>query len=60
MELQLGDDEVQALRELLERELGELSQEISSTDNPSFSRGLKERRETLQSLLGKVGGGGPA
>ena len=50
MQLQLTEDEVAILRDLLEWRLGNLSMEISHTDNPAYRRGLREHRDALRRI----------
>jgi hypothetical protein len=47
MQVELTDDEAAALRDLLDAHLGDLSAEISHTDNPAFRRLLRARRDQL-------------
>ncbi|MEJ2199397.1 MAG: hypothetical protein P8X63_00040 [Desulfuromonadaceae bacterium] len=49
--LELTDEQQQVLNDLLEATLSDLSMEISHTDQKDFRDGLKQRRETLQSIL---------
>lgn len=51
MELRLGDDDAVVLSDVLTRYLGELSAEISHTDNPDYRRRLRDRREALRRVL---------
>lgn len=51
MELRLGEDDVVVLGDVLTRYLGELSAEISHTDNPGYRRRLRDRREALRRVL---------
>jgi hypothetical protein len=48
MELHLNDQQAKELHSLLTQALGDLSAEIADTDNPTFQRGLRERRLQLQ------------
>jgi hypothetical protein len=47
MEIRLTDEEVAALRDLLDAYFRELTAEISHTDNPRFRQHLRERRDVL-------------
>ncbi|HEU4675395.1 MAG TPA: hypothetical protein VFS29_05375 [Motilibacteraceae bacterium] len=60
MELRLGEDDVVVLGDVLTRYLGELSAEISHTDNPGYRRRLRERREALRRVLAALRAGEPA
>ncbi|MGN6242828.1 MAG: hypothetical protein ACTHQ3_04050 [Motilibacteraceae bacterium] len=57
MELRLGEDDVVILGDVLTRYLGELSAEISHTDNPSYRRRLRERQEALRRVLAALRAG---
>lgn len=59
MHLQLSDQQARALRTLLERALGDLSYEISDTDNPAFKRQLREERELMVELVQQLTAGAP-
>jgi hypothetical protein len=54
MQLQLSDDDVVLLREVLASVVGDLSPEIADTDNPSYRRELKLRRDRLQAMLASL------
>lgn len=56
IDLQLDDNEAEALRGVLESTLKNLSYEIADTDTSSFRDQLKERREVLTAILTKLGG----
>ena len=47
MEIRLSDEEVAALRDLLDAYFRELTAEISHTDNPGFRQRLRSQREVL-------------
>jgi hypothetical protein len=47
MLLELSADEAVALRDFLTSRLGDLSAEISHTDNPAFRRDLRQQRDHL-------------
>jgi hypothetical protein len=55
MQLDLSDDDAGLLREILQSAVGDLSPEIADTDNPTYRRDLKERRERLRAMLSKLG-----
>lgn len=57
MELQLGEDDVVVLGDVLTRYLGELSAEISHTDNPAYRRRLRDRQEALRRVLAALRAG---
>jgi hypothetical protein len=50
MIIELTHDEEEALRALLDRDLGNMYAEISHTDNPAFRAGLREEREILRAI----------
>jgi hypothetical protein len=50
MQLELTEEETEALRSLLDGSLVELRSEIRDTDNVSFRRGLSHYRETLATI----------
>lgn len=50
MILELTHEEEEALRALLDRDLGNLYAEISHTDNPTFRAGLREERALLRAI----------
>ena len=56
MDIELTDEQVDALRSLLDTTLRELSYEIASADLPAYRLMLRGRRETLRSILDAVGG----
>jgi hypothetical protein len=57
MELRLGEDDVVVLGDVLTRYLGELSAEISHTDNPGYRRRLRDRQEALRRVLAALRSG---
>jgi hypothetical protein len=57
MELQLDDTQVSELHAVLTHALGELSSEIADTDNPSFQRMLRDRRDHLQAIVQQINAG---
>lgn len=54
MELTLTNNEAQLLKEILEADLSKLLMEIANTDIRSMRKGLKEREETLRTIVGKL------
>ena len=48
MQLELTTDEADALRGFLGRRLGDLSMEISHTDNPAYRRMIRTERDHLR------------
>lgn len=56
MRLELTTDEAEALHDLLATRLGDYSAEIAATDNPSFRRELRERRDLLHGIQGRLDG----
>jgi hypothetical protein len=59
MELTLSDQEAALLRDLLDRDLRDLKQEIGSTEGFEFKQELKAQEQTLVDLLDKLGGPAP-
>jgi hypothetical protein len=57
MELQLDDEQASELRAALTHALGELSSEIADTDNASFQRMLRVRRDHLQAIVQQIDAG---
>jgi hypothetical protein len=58
MRLELTDDEAEVLRDLLSRVLGDLSMEISHTDNPSYRQLVRSHRDALRRLHDALLAGG--
>jgi hypothetical protein len=56
MTLELSEDETELLRQILDAVLGDLSPEIADTDNPSYRRALRNRRDHVAALLNRLGG----
>lgn len=54
MELTLTNNEAQLLKEILEADLSKLLMEIANTDIRSMRKGLKEREESLRTIVGKL------
>ena len=55
MKLQLDDEQARELRDLLAEALRELSSEIADTDDPTFQRKLRSRRQHLQGVAEQLG-----
>lgn len=56
MNIDLSDADAELLAEILSRTISDLSPEIADTDNPIYRKELKERRDRMRDLLGRVGG----
>lgn len=56
MHLEIDDEQVDALRSLLDATVRQMSHEIADTDTPSYKTMLRHRREALQRTLDAVGG----
>jgi hypothetical protein len=54
MMLELTHDEEDALRALLDRDLGNMYAEISHTDNPAFRASLREERALLRGVRDRL------
>jgi hypothetical protein len=52
--MELDDGEVALLRELLDSAWSDLRSEIADTDNAIFKRELKEREQTLRSIIERI------
>lgn len=50
MQLELTEEETEALRHLLDGSLVELRSEIHDTDNVTYRQGLSHYRETLRTI----------
>jgi hypothetical protein len=48
MQLHLTPDEAETLRDFLRHRMGDLSMEISHTDNPAYRRIVRDQRDTLR------------
>ena len=57
MDLTLDEGQAEELRTVLDGALGDLSSEIADTDNPGYRAALRERRDRLQQVRAKLGGG---
>lgn len=60
MKLELTDVERQALREILENYLSDLSVEIADTDSMDYREALKHKREVVKKVLAALGQDAPA
>jgi hypothetical protein len=54
MPLQLTAEELGVLREVVNRELGNVREEVYKTDSPEYKRRLKEREASIKSILNKL------
>ena len=54
MQLQLTSEELQVLRDLLSRELGNVKEEAYHTDSQEYKRLVKDREASIVSLLAKI------
>lgn len=54
MELHLDHTQTVLLRELLDSDWRDLRYEIADTDNSSFKRNLRQREQTLRSILDQL------
>jgi hypothetical protein len=54
MQLQLTSEELEVLRDLLSRELGNVKEEVYRTDSPEYKRLVKVREASILSLLAKL------
>jgi hypothetical protein len=52
--IQLGDDEAEILKSVLEEYISELRMEISNTDSMDFREALKRKEEFLKRLAGEL------
>ena len=48
--IELTDQQRELLVEVLDKVLGDLSYEISDTDNRTYKAGLKDRRDALKAI----------
>lgn len=55
MELVLSEEEAEVLRDFLRAQFGNLSMEISHTDNPDYRRDLRVRRDVLLRIHDRLG-----
>ena len=55
MDLHLDEAESAALRDILQRALGDTREEIYKTEGADYKVGLKEREAAIQSVLAKLG-----
>lgn len=54
MQVELSDDERDALQSALDSALSDLSSEIADTDNVLYRRQLDQHRETLRAINAKL------
>ena len=55
MHVELSPEEYRLLTELLERDLGDLREEIHRTEAYDYKRALMARKQTLAGLIEKLG-----
>ncbi len=55
MQIELDEQEADALRTVLDDAVRDLSHEIADTDNALFREGLRARRDLLQAARVKLG-----
>lgn len=56
MKLELTAPEAEALRDLIDTALANMSVEIRHTDSREFREGLRQRREALRAVLAQLNG----
>ena len=56
MELQLSSEELEVLRDLVSRELGNIKEEVYRTDSPDYKQLVKAREATIVAILNKLQG----
>ena len=54
MEITLTTTEMVVLRETIEKAINEMLMEIANTDNRKMREGLRDREETLKTILAKL------
>lgn len=54
MDIQLSAEQVMELASVLDAALRDLSHEIAATDNADYRKMLRQRRELLKSIQGKL------
>ena len=59
MNIEFNDEDLNLLKIMLNKELGDTREEIRHTDNAAFKKALKERESEVKSLLGRVFGEQP-
>ena len=57
MDIELTQEESEAVQKALRSYLSELRMEITDTDNPEYKRELRDERSNLESAVVKLGGG---
>jgi hypothetical protein len=55
MHLDLTEEDAEVLRDFLGRWLGDLSMEISHTDNPAYRRSVRLQRDALRRIYDALG-----
>jgi hypothetical protein len=53
-ELKLDETQREVLKEAIQRQLSDLSYQIADSDRLDYCKKLRERRETLQGILGAL------
>jgi len=56
MQLELNEAERDALRQVLDSAISDLSSEIADTDNPSYRKGLNDHRDALRAVSARLAG----
>jgi hypothetical protein len=54
MQLELTSAELEVLRDLINRELGNLKEEVYKTDTPDYKTLLRQREATIVSIQDKL------
>ena len=54
VQLQLTSEELEVLRDLVNRELGNVKEEVYRTDSPEYKRLVKNREASIVSILNKL------
>jgi glycine cleavage system regulatory protein len=54
MQIELSRDDVELLRDTLQREVRELDKEINRTDSLGFKRKLQETDRRIERILGRI------
>ena len=56
MELQLSSEELEVLRDIVSRELGNIKEEVYRTDSADYKDMVKAREATIMAILNKLQG----
>jgi hypothetical protein len=54
MQIELSQEEAEAIRDVLQNHIRELDREINRTDSLEFKRGLQQTDRTLERILGRI------